>query len=136
MKHIIKFALILLAGVAATFVFGFVSLVAHWAVALIAAGSLVGTYIGLAFADIPDHQRGRAQHVAVGAMLIEAVYGTLYVMHIQDAALFAAPMPLVLNVPLAILHGAAFSVLAFCVSMFVVNEGAGQAVQQLSLIHI
>lgn len=121
MKHLIKIALVLLAGVAATFVYGFVALVAHWGVALIAAGSLVATYIGLAFADIPDHQQKRAGRVALGAMLIECAYGALYVMHVQDPSLFAPPLPLAINVPLAILHGAAFSALAFCVSMFVTH---------------
>ena len=122
MRHLIKLALMLLAAVAATFVYGFVALVAHWGVALLAAGSLVGTYIGLAWAEIPQAQQRRAQHVAIGAMLVEAAYGTLYVMHVQDPALFVPPLPLAINAPLALLHGAAFSVLAYFVSVFVVHE--------------
>lgn len=121
MKHLIKLALIALATVAAYFVFGFTSSVAPLPVAVAAAGSLVGTYIGLAFATIPDRQRARAGRVALGAMLIEAAYGSLYVLALQYPDFFAAP-PWFVAVPVAILHGAAFSVLAYFVSLFVVNE--------------
>ena len=121
MKHLIKLALVSLATVAAYFVFGFTSSVAPLPVAVAAAGSLVGTYIGLAFATIPDRQRARAGRVALGAMLIEAAYGSLYVLALQYPDFFAAP-PWFVAVPVAILHGAAFSVLAYFVSLFVVNE--------------
>lgn len=121
MKHLIKLALIALATVAAYFVFGFTSSVAPLPVAVAAAGSLVGTYIGLAFATIPDRQRARAGRVALGAMLIEAAYGSLYVLALQYPDFFANP-PWFVAVPVAILHGAAFSVLAYFVSLFVVNE--------------
>ena len=79
MHHLIKVALVALATVAAYFVYGFTAAVAPWPVAVASAGSLVGTYLGLAFADIPARQRERASRVALGAMLIEACYGTLYV---------------------------------------------------------
>ena len=121
MKHLIKLALVSLATVAAYFVFGFTSSVAPLPVAVAAAGSLVGTYIGLAFATIPDRQRARAGRVALGAMLIEAAYGSLYVLALQYPDFFAAP-PWFVAVPVAILHGAAFSVLAYFVSLFVVHE--------------
>jgi hypothetical protein len=122
MKHLIKVALVFLAAVAASYVYGFTSLVAPWYVALGAAGSLVGTYVGLAFADIPHEQRGKAMAVAWAAMVVEALYGVLYVLSVQSPEVFRAPLPLWLSVPLAILHGAAFSVMAFFVSMFVVHE--------------
>jgi hypothetical protein len=93
-----------------------------------AAGSLVGTYIGLAFAAIPERQRGRAGLVAKGAMLIEAAYGSLYVLALQYPAFFAAP-PWFVAVPVAILHGASFSILAYFVSLFVVHEAAQEPAQ-------
>jgi len=121
-KHLIKIALFLLAIVAASYVYGFTTLIAPWYVALGAAGSLVGTYIGLAFADIPLEQRPKAMAVAWAAMVIEALYGVLYVLSVQSPEVFHAPLSLWLSVPLAILHGAAFSVMAFFVSLFVVHE--------------
>lgn len=125
MRHLIKVALTLLACVASFYVYGFTALVAPWYVALGAASSLVGTYIGLAFADIPPEQRGKAMGVATAAMIIEALYGVLYVLSVQSPEVFRAPLSLWLSVPLAFLHGAAFSVMAFCVSVFVVHEMRG-----------
>lgn len=127
MKHLIKMALFFLAGVAAYLVYGFTSLVAPWYVALGAAGSLVGTYVGLAFADVPPAQRPRAIMVARGAMVVEAVYGFLFILSLQSPDVFHAPLDLWLSVPLAALHGSAFSVLAYFVSLFVVHEAHGGA---------
>lgn len=127
MKHLIKLALFCLAAVAAYLVYGFTSLVAPWYVALGAAGSLVGTYIGIAFADVPPPQRPRAILVARGAMAVEAVYGFLFMLSVQSPEVFRAPLSLYLSVPLSILHGAAFSVLAYFVSLFVVHEAHGGA---------
>ena len=110
MHHLIKVALVALATVAAYFVYGFTAAVAPWPVAVASAGSLVGTYLGLAFADIPARQRDRANRVALGAMLIEACYGTLYVLNLQAPAWFVAP-PWFVAVPLAVLHGASFSII-------------------------
>lgn len=124
-RHLIKIALVCLASVAAYLVYGFTALVAPWYVALGAAGSLVGTYIGLAFADVPSAQRARAIMVARGAMVVEAVYGFLFVLSVQSPEVFRAPLSLYLSVPLSILHGAAFSVLAYFVSLFVVHEAHG-----------
>lgn len=124
MRHLIKIALFLLAGVAAFFVYGFTSQVAPVLVAVLAAGSLVGTYIGLAFAEIPGGQRDRARHVAIAAMVIEALYGWLYVLSLQYPAFFATP-PVIAAILLAALHGASFSVLAYFVSLFVVHEERG-----------
>ena len=121
-RHLIKIALFLLAAVAAYYVYGFTSLVAPPLFAVGAAGSLVGTYVGLAFADIPTRQRQRASHVAKGAMVVEALYGVLYVLSLQSPEMFRAPLSLWISVPLAALHGAAFSVLAYFVSLFVVHE--------------
>ncbi|MEI6180999.1 MAG: hypothetical protein WCP31_09600 [Chloroflexales bacterium] len=118
MHHLIKVALVLLASVAAFLVYGFTTLIAPWPVAVFAAGSLVSTYIGLAFADISVGQQHNAVRVAVAAMVIEALYGTLYVLSGQYPAFFAAP-PWYAAIPLAALHGASFSVLAFFVSLFV-----------------
>src|SRR5688500_5928715 len=124
MRHLIKLALVFLAAVAAYFVYGFTIHVAPELVAWLAAGSLVGTYIGLAFADIPQHQQARAQWVARWACGIEAAYGVLYVLHEQSPEWFAAPLPLWASVLLACLHGAPISVLAYCVSLFVVHGHA------------
>jgi len=118
MRHIIKVALVLLAGVAAYFVYGFTAQVAPLPVAILAAGSLVGTYLGLAFADIPDGQQRNAVRVAWAAMGVEAIYGTLFVLSLQYPAFFHSP-PVWAAVPLAALHGGAFSVLAFFVSLFI-----------------
>ena len=126
MHHLIKVALVALATVAAYFVYGFTAAVAPWPVAVASAGSLVGTYLGLAFADIPARQRDRASRVALGAMLIEACYGTLYVLNLQVPAWFVAP-PWFVAVPLAVLHGASFSVLAYFVSIFLVHESTEDA---------
>lgn len=127
MKHLIKLALVCLAAVAASLVYGFTALVAPWYIALGAAGSLVGTYIGLAFADVPAEQRDRAIYVARGAMVVEALYGFLYVLSLQSPEVFQTPLSLWLSVPLAALHGAAFSILAYFVSLFVVHERGGVA---------
>lgn len=121
MKHLIKLALILNAGVAAAFVWLFSSPFG-WLIGALAAGSLVGTYIGLAFADIPAEQRPRALWVAGAACSVEALYGFLYVLSQQSPEWFAAPMPIWLSVCLAALHGSAFSVLAFFISLFVVHS--------------
>jgi hypothetical protein len=121
MKHLIKLALVLLAGTAAYFVFEFVNQVAAFGVALFASGSLVATYVGLAFAPIPQAQRRRATLVAQVAMGIEAAYGFLYVLSLQSPDVFARPLNIWLSVPLALLHGGAFSVLAYFVSLFVVH---------------
>lgn len=122
MKHLIKYALFSLAGTAAYFVFEFVSQVADWRVALLASGSLVGTYIGLAFAQIPPSQRQRAVYVARAACGIEAAYGFLYVLSLQSPEAFQRPLSLWISAPLALLHGASFSILAYLVSLFVVHE--------------
>lgn len=122
MRHLIKIALFLLAAIAAYYVYGFTSLVASQFFAVGAAGSLVGTYVGLAFADIPADQQQHARRVAIGAMAIEALYGVLYVLSVQSPEVFAPPLSLWLSVPLAVLHGAAFSILAYFVSLFVVHE--------------
>lgn len=126
MRHLIKVALVLLAGVAAYLVYGFTAAVAPMAVAALAAGSLVGTYIGLAFAEIPDGQQQNAVRVAVAAMVVEALYGTLFVLSQQYPDFFARP-PVWAAVPLAALHGASFSVLAFFVSLFVFHAQRGHA---------
>lgn len=60
MRHIIKLALILLAAVASYYVYRFTALVADEFIAYGAACSLVCTYVGLAWARIPESQRIRA----------------------------------------------------------------------------
>jgi len=129
MHHLIKVALVLLASVAAFLVYGFTALIAPWPVAVFAAGSLVSTYIGLAFADISAGQQHNAVRVAVAAMVIEALYGTLYVLSGQYPAFFAAP-PWYAAIPLAALHGASFSVLAFFVSLFVFHAQRSNTAHQ------
>ena len=134
MKHLIKIALLLLASVAAYLVYGFTSSVAPQAVAALATGSLVSTYIGLAFAEIPDTQQHNAVRVATAAMIIEALYGMLFVLGQQYPAFFAAP-PLWAGVPLAALHGASFSVLAFLVSLFVFHAQRSPAQEPAQPAH-
>lgn len=121
MKHIIKLAMVALAVVATYYVAMFTAQVAPLWVAVAASGSLVCSYVGLAFADIPQAQQRQARAVAVAAMVIEALYGFLYVLHVQSPAVFAAPLPLWLSVPLAALHGAPFTVLLYFVSLFIVH---------------
>ena len=123
MRHIIKLALFLLAAVAAFFVYSFTIKVADELIAYLAAGSLVGTYIGLAFAEMPTRKQQRtATAIAWCAMVIESVYGLLYVLSVQSPELFTPPLPVLFSVVLAALHGSAFSVLCFSVSMFVLGE--------------
>lgn len=124
MHHLIKAALFALGSVAAYLVYAFTVAVAPWWVAAGAAGSLVATYVGLAYARIPPHQQQRARRVARGAATVEAAYGTLYTLSVLAPEVFAPPLSLWLAVPLAVLHGAAFSVLAYFVSIFVVYEDA------------
>lgn len=64
-------------------------------------------------------------------MIIEAVYGTLYVLHVQSPELFSRPLQLWLSGILAILHGAAFSVLAYCVSIFVFHDAGTAGAQAM-----
>lgn len=122
MKHIIKFSMFFLAVVSTYFVGKFTHMVAPPIVAVGAALSLVATYVGLAFADIPPRRRLQATWVARVAMAIEAVYGTLYVLSEQTPRVFAAPMSLWLSIPLAVLHGSVFSILLYFVSLFIVHE--------------
>jgi hypothetical protein len=121
MRHAIKVALFMLAGVAAFLVYGFTDQVAPMGIAILSAGSLVLTYIGLAFAEIPQRQQHNARRVAWAAMIVEALYGTLYVLSHYYPAFFAAP-PWYAAIPLAALHGASFSTLAFFVSLFIFHE--------------
>jgi len=121
MRHTIKLALVMLAGVAAFLVYGFTSQVAPQAIAMLSAGSLVLTYIGLAFAEIPQRQQHNARRVAWAAMIVEALYGTLYVLSHYYPGFFAAP-PWFAAIPLSALHGASFSTLAFFVSLFIFHE--------------
>lgn len=121
-QHLIKLALVALAAVAAYYVFAFSVQVMPWPVAMFAAASLVSTYIGLAFADVSHDQRQRAIRIAAAAMIVEAAYGLLYVLSLQSPEWFAPPLPWYLSLVLAALHGGAFSVLAFCVSLIVVHH--------------
>lgn len=122
MKHLIKFSMFALAIVSTYFVGKFTAQVAPPLVAIGAAVSLVATYVGLAFADIPQEQRAKALWVARCAMGIEAIYGTLYVLSEQTPGIFAAPLNLWVSVPLAALHGSVFSILLYFVSLFIVHE--------------
>lgn len=121
MKHTIKFALVCLASVAAYLVYSFAALILPTPVAVAAAGSLVTTYVGLAFADIPASRQRTAQGVAIVAMGIESLYGVLWCLALQYPAFFSTP-PLWVSIPVAFLHGGSFSVLCFFVSLLVVHE--------------
>lgn len=131
MRHLIKFSMFFLAIVSTYFVGKFTAQVAPGLVAVGAAVSLVATYVGLAFADIPQAQRGKALWVARCAMAIEAIYGTLYVLSEQTPGIFAAPLDLWVSVPLAILHGSVFSVLLYYVSLFIVHEQGAQPAEPM-----
>lgn len=122
MRHLIKIAMVVLAIVATYYVYAFTAHVAPMAVAIASASSLVLVYVGLAFARIGDDQRPAATAVGVTAMLIEAVYGVLYVLSVQSPEIFAAPLPLWLSIVLAVLHGAPFTILLYFVAHFVVSE--------------
>jgi hypothetical protein len=121
MRHLIKMSMVLLASVSVYFVYGFTKEVAPIFVAVIAAGSLVSVYVGLAFADIPKDQQRSAVTIAGLAMAIEAVYGILYAMAVQAPHLFEDP-PLWATITLSILHGSPFTFLLFVVSTFVVHS--------------
>lgn len=121
MRHIIKLSLVFLASVAAYLVYSFASMILPTPVAVAAAGSLVATYVGLAFATIPAARQRKAQGVAVVAMAIEALYGVLWCLSVQYPTFFTTP-PLWVAIPVAFLHGGSFSVLCFFVSLLVVHE--------------
>lgn len=121
MNNLIKLAMVLLATVAVYFVYSFTVMVAPNWVAWVAAGSLVSTYVGIAYADIPREQRKRAMYIGVAAMAIEATYGVLYMLSVQRPELFADPN-ITGDIVLAVLHGAPFTLLLFFVMLFVVHQ--------------
>lgn len=126
-RHIITVAGVLLAVVASYFVKEFTAQVVGkdaWLVPWLSACSLVGTYCGLAFADIPTEQQHKVKYVAGAAMFIEASYGTLYVLSLQHPGWFVG-LEWYAAVPLAALHGAPFTVLLFLVSLFVTHRTTG-----------
>lgn len=123
----IRLALVANAAVAAYLVYAFTAPVTGNEVAVFAAGALVLTYVGLAALHVPVHQQARARKVAISAMLIEAAYGALFVLAKQSPELFAPPLSLWASIPLALLHGSAFSVLAYFISLFVLHQDAAPA---------
>lgn len=130
MKRLIHGAMVALAVVATYYVYEFTQLVAPQWVAIAAAGSLVLTYVGLAYADLPPERQHQAQYVAVAAMAIEAAYGFLFVLHQQSPQLFQPPLALTLSIILALLHGAPFTVLLYFVALLVVHRPEAQEAQQ------
>jgi len=101
MRHLLKLSMVLLASVAVFFVYSFTSQVAPWYIAVLSAGSLVSVYLGLAYTPIPLAQRRFAISISALAMLIEMLYGVLYVLSVQAPHLFAAPLPMWADIALA-----------------------------------
>lgn len=122
MRHLLKLSMVLLASVAVFFVYSFTAQVAPWYVAVVSAGSLVSVYLGLAYTPIPRSQRRFAISISALAMLIEMLYGILYVLSVQAPYLFEPPLPMWADIALVVLHGAPFTLLLFGVSLFIVHN--------------
>jgi hypothetical protein len=120
-RSIIQFAMVLLAIVAMFLVYDFSLHIYPWWVALLSAGSLVGVYIGLGWAPIPQERHKLAIGISGLAMGIEMVYGTLAGLARLSPEWFAMPLPAWAIIALALLHGAPFTVLLFFVSMLVLH---------------
>jgi hypothetical protein len=120
-RSIIQFAMVLLAIVAMFLVYDFSLHIYPWWVALLSAGSLVGVYIGLGWAPIPQERHRLAIGISALAMGIEMVYGTLAGLARLSPEWFAMPLPAWAIIALALLHGAPFTVLLFFVSMLVLH---------------
>jgi hypothetical protein len=120
-RSIIQFAMVLLAVVAMFLVYDFSLHIYPWWVALLSAGSLVGVYIGLGWAPIPQERHKLAIGISGLAMGIEMVYGTLAGLARLSPDWFAMPLPAWAIIALALLHGAPFTILLFFVSMLVLH---------------
>jgi hypothetical protein len=120
-RSIIQFAMVLLAIVAMFLVYDFSLHIYPWWVALLSAGSLVGVYIGLGWAPIPQERHKLAIGISALAMGIEMVYGTLAGLARLSPDWFTMPLPTWAIIALALLHGAPFTVLLFFVSMLVLH---------------
>jgi hypothetical protein len=120
-QFIIRSAMVLLAVVAMFLVYDFSLHIFPWWVALLSAGSLVGVYIGLGWAPIPQERHKLAIGISALAMGIEMVYGTLAGLARLSPDWFAMPLPTWAIIALALLHGAPFTVLLFFVSMLVLH---------------
>jgi hypothetical protein len=120
-RSIIQVAMILLAIVAMFLVYDFSLHIFPWWVALLSAGSLVGVYIGLGWAPIPQERHKLAIGISALAMGIEMVYGTLAGLARLSPDWFTMPLPTWAIIALALLHGAPFTVLLFFVSMLVLH---------------
>jgi hypothetical protein len=121
-QFIIRSAMVLLAVVAMFLVYDFSLHIFPWWVALLSAGSLVGVYIGLGWAPIPQDRHKLAIGISALAMGIEMVYGTLAGLARLSPDWFAMPLPTWAIIALALLHGAPFTVLLFFVSMLVLHS--------------
>jgi hypothetical protein len=121
-QFIIRSAMVLLAIVAMFLVYDFSLHIFPWWIALLSAGSLVGVYIGLGWAPIPQDRHKLAIGISALAMGIEMVYGTLAGLARLSPDWFAMPLPMWAIIALALLHGAPFTVLLFFVSMLVLHS--------------
>jgi hypothetical protein len=121
-QFIIRSAMVLLAVVAMFLVYDFSLHIFPWWVALLSAGSLVGVYIGLGWAPIPQERHKLAIGISALAMGIEMAYGTLAGLARLSPDWFAMPLPAWAIIALALLHGAPFTVLLFFVSMLVLHS--------------
>jgi uncharacterized membrane protein YfcA len=92
-QFIIRSAMVLLAIVAMFLVYDFSLHIFPWWVALLSAGSLVGVYIGLGWAPIPQDRHKLAIGISALAMGIEMVYGTLAGLARLSPDWFAMPLP-------------------------------------------
>jgi hypothetical protein len=135
-RSIIQFAMVLLAIVAMFLVYDFSLHIYPWWVALLSAGSLVGVYIGLGWAPIPQERHRLAIGISGLAMGIEMVYGTLAGLARLSPDWFAMPLPAWAIIALALLHGAPFTILLFFVSMLVLhgNRDTAQVVNDPYII--
>jgi len=125
MRHIIKLSMVLLAIVSTYFVYDTMQMVAPVWVAIASSVSLASVYVGLAFAEVPRHQRGNALVIAGSALAIESMFGILHTLRVMAPHLFT-DMPVWAIVVLAVLFGVPFSALLFAVAHFVVHQEADE----------
>lgn len=118
LKNLIALSLPFQALVGAYFVYAFnVIILPEW-LSIVSALSLAGIYVGCAFVDAPPDRRMAVRVLAVFAMLIEAIYGSIwsfeYVLRDQIAQGASLNWQTYSYAGITgILHGAVFSATAF-----------------------
>lgn len=133
---IINVAMIALAGVNCYFVYHFQLKFLESGFALLSAISLVGIYVGYSLAEVPGEQEKNVRNVAVGAMVIEAIYGTMVSLDklmlvenqplwLQDASWQAAGNDGLKTATiffLALAHGVPATIILFFVTLFLIHS--------------